>query len=226
MTDRALEEEDRERIRRIGRKVRRRLESNPAVKRIGDDNVEMWAVGRFFDEVECGRLMTMIDATGRPSTAYGVDYSSGLRTSYSADLNHLDPFVRKLQQRIDKLLGTDPSTGETLQGQRYLEGQEFKPHVDWFTPGTPAWDEAWPCGGQRAFTAMAYLNTVEEGGETDFPLLDIALKPRAGTLLVWNNTDANGDPNKLTLHSGNPVTRGRKYIVTRWYRCRQWRALG
>ena len=72
MTDRALEEEDRERIRRIGRKVRRRLEANPAVKRIEDDNVEMWAVGRFFDEVECGRLMTMIDATGRPSTAYGV----------------------------------------------------------------------------------------------------------------------------------------------------------
>ena len=81
MIDHALEEEDKERVRRIGRKVRRRLEANRAARRIGVDNVEMWAVGSFFDEVECGRLMTMIDTTARPSTAYGVDYSSGLRTS-------------------------------------------------------------------------------------------------------------------------------------------------
>ena len=122
---------------------------------------------------------------------------------------------------MDQLLGIDAANGELIQGQRYLPGQQFKPHFDWFAPNTPAWEKAWPLGGQRSFTVMAYLNTVQEGGETDFPLLDLAVAPRAGTLLAWNNMDESGEPNRSMLHAGNPVGRGTKYVITRWYRCRR-----
>jgi prolyl 4-hydroxylase len=130
--------------------------------------------------------------------------------------------VSQLQTRIDELLGIDRSHGETLQGQRYTAGQEFRPHNDWFAPASPAWATEHPRGGQRAFTAMVYLNDVADGGETEFSRLDIAVSPRAGTLLVWNNADENGVPNPWTVHAGKRFPQGAKYIVTKWYRAGRW----
>jgi len=211
---------DRARLRSIGRKVRKRLAANEAARPIAADRADMWVVPDFLDRLDAGRLMAMVDATARPSVAYGTAYESGHRTSYTGDLDSADPFVLALERRIDRLLGIDGGHGEMIQGQRYLAGQQFKPHFDWFAPGTAAWDKAWHAGGQRSFTAMIYLNAVAEGGETDFPRLDLAVAPRAGMLLAWNNMDESGMPNPLTLHAGNPVGRGSKYVITRWYRCR------
>lgn len=213
---------DKDALRRIGRKVRKRLDGNKAVKRIAVDKAEMWAMPRFFDAVECGRLMAMIDTVARPSQAYEVAYSTGYRTSYSGDLDPYDPLVDQLQKRIDDLLGIDRANGERLEGQRYLAGQQFQPHNDWFPPDSPSWAREKDRGGQRSFTAMVYLNEVEQGGETDFPELGIAVAPRAGTLLIWNNADTDGVPNPATVHAGSPVIRGFKYIVTKWYRCSRW----
>jgi prolyl 4-hydroxylase len=217
-----IETKERDRLRRLGRKVRTRLQANSSVRRIEVENAELWAVPRFLDGVACGRLMTIIDGVAQPSTLHDVDYGR-VRSSYSGDIDPGDPFIGALQQRIDDLLGIDPANGETIQGQRYLPGQEFLPHTDWFWPGSPAWANEWPNGGQRAFTAMAFLNDVEAGGETEFTELGIAVTPRAGTLLVWNNADADGVPNEWTIHAGRPVVRGVKYIITKWYRTRPWR---
>jgi prolyl 4-hydroxylase len=120
------------------------------------------------------------------------------------------------------MLGIDPAYGETIQTQRYLPGQQFQAHTDWFPANTPYWDQEKDRGGQRSFTAMAYLNAVEEGGSTDFPRLGLSFEPRAGTLLIWNNADENGVPNPWTIHSGTSVVRGVKYVITKWYRCRRW----
>ena len=113
----AVEQEipDQDLLRRIGRKVRKRLAANEDVQRIPSDKAELWVVERFFDEIECGRLISMIDAVARPSTAYADAGDIGVRTSYSGDLNPFDPFVRELEQRIDTLLGLDHGTGEILE---------------------------------------------------------------------------------------------------------------
>ena len=213
-----LESPDKDRLRRIGRRVRKRLAANKALRRIDVDKVELWAMGHFLDALECGRLMSMIDAVATPSEAYDMDSSTGFRTSYSGDVDPLDPFIRGLQRRLDDLLGFESDHSEPIQGQRYTAGQEFKPHVDWFDLTSATWAHEKDHGGQRAFTAMVYLNPVEGGGETDFPRLGIAIEPRPGTLLIWNNADENGALNPWTFHAGNPVTRGVKYIITRWYR--------
>ena len=105
---------DRDSLKRIGRKVRRRLDGNTAIRRIAVDGAELWAMPRFFDAIECGRLMAMIDTVARPSTAYEVAYAAGHRTSYSGDLNPYDALVDRLQKRIDGLLGIDSSQGERL----------------------------------------------------------------------------------------------------------------
>jgi prolyl 4-hydroxylase len=212
---------DRERLRRTGEKVRRRLAANKAIRRIPSDQVELWAMANFLDPIECGRLISLVDAVAQPSTTYFTDYADGFRTSYSGNFDPHDPFIRGLERRLDDLLGIDSAHAEPIEGQRYTAGQEFKPHIDWFQQRSPAWAYERDHGGQRTFTAMAFLNTVAEGGETDFPRLGIAVQPRAGTLLVWNNADQQGVPNPWTLHAGNPVAQGVKYIITRWYRCRR-----
>ena len=165
--------------------------------------------------------MTMIDAVARPSTIHDVEYAR-IRSSYSGDVDPLDPFIVALTRRFDELLGIESSHGETIQGQRYTAGQEFKPHTDWFWRDTPAWANEMPRGGQRSMTAMVFLNTVVEGGETEFPELGIAVTPRAGTLLMWNNANPDGTPNDWTIHAGRPVVRGVKYVITKWYRTRPW----
>ena len=213
---------DKQRLRRLGRKVRERLSDLPEAYRIPADKAELFAVGDFFTPEECGRLMAMIDAVAQPSRAYDASYDSGYRTSYSGDVDPHDPFVRKLQRRLDDLLGIDPSYGETIQGQRYLPGQQFQAHCDWFPGDTAYWEEEKRTGGQRSITAMAYLNAVEEGGATAFPHLGVSIEPTPGALLIWNNADPEGNPNPWTIHAGMPVVRGVKYIITKWYRSRRW----
>lgn len=216
--------DDREALRRIGRQVARRLNGNAGVQTLASGPAQIWGVADFLDATECAMLREIIDIVARPSGAYAAsDNAATIRSSWTGGLDPADRFVAAFEARTDALLGLDPRTAEISQGQRYSPGQEFKPHHDWFPPNSAAWQRERTYGGQRSITAMVYLNAVEDGGETDFPDLDIAIQPGAGTLIVWNNADADGRPNPLTLHAGNPVRRGRKYIVTRWYRCHRWR---
>jgi prolyl 4-hydroxylase len=200
--------------------VRAALNTNKAVQRVPVDQAELWLVPDFFDCTECGRLMSIIDTVARPSLSYDGGDVNGFRTSYSGDVDPHDPFILKLQRRIDRLLDINPPYGETIQGQRYLPGQQFQAHTDWFPVDTPYWEQERVRGGQRSFTAMAFLNPVEEGGTTDFPSIGMRIEPRPGALLMWNNADEDGVPNPWTLHAGRPVIRGVKYIITKWYRTR------
>ena len=210
------------RLKRVGDAVRQRLEANPEAYKVPVDGVELFAVGEFMSPAECAKMCELIDATARPSQVFDLDYSDGYRTSYSGDVDPYDPFVKKINRRIDDLMDIDSAFGENIQGQRYLPGQEFKPHHDWFHPNTSYWDSEIGRGGQRSYTTMVFLNEVEAGGTTDFVDLGISLAPKPGVLLAWNNTDANGLVNHKTLHAGRPVIAGAKYIITKWYRAESW----
>lgn len=208
---------------RIGAAVRRRLADNRDISRIDNVAVELFALGDFLSADECARLCTMIDAVARPSALHEVAYDSGFRTSYSGDLDPKDSFVTSISRRIDALLGVDPAIGEPVQGQRYLPGQQFKPHNDWFYTSESYWPGEAARGGQRSWTAMVYLNAVEAGGATHFTQAGLQIEPRPGVLLIWNNSLPDGRPNEGTLHAGMPVLAGAKYIITKWYRTRAWR---
>ena len=69
---------------------------------------------------------------------------------------------------------------------------------------------------------MVYLNVPEEGGATAFPTLDYQVDPRKGMVLIWNNMKPDGTPNINTLHAGTPVTKGTKYVLTKWFRVNRW----
>jgi len=214
---------DKDALRRLGETVRKRLESNPRVYKVPTDKAEIFAIGDFLSPDECARFVRMTDTVARPSSLYDQDYATGFRTSYSGDLDAREPLVMAVSRRIDDLLGINAICGESIQAQRYFPGQQFKPHNDWFYTDQDYWKGERKRGGQRAWTAMAFLNKVDKGGETHFVEVGAKIEPKPGVLLVWNNALPDGSPNENTLHAGTPVTEGVKYVLTKWYRTRRWR---
>jgi prolyl 4-hydroxylase len=68
---------------------------------------------------------------------------------------------------------------------------------------------------------MIYLNDMQDessGGYTSFPYAYIAVKPRAGTAIVWNNLDDQKKENEYSSHCGMPILKGEKYIITQWFK--------
>ena len=212
---------DQDALKRIGKQVRARLEADADIYKVPTDKAEIFAVPNFLSAEECRRFITMIDVVARPSELHETAYIEKFRTSYSGNFDPRDPFVKGISRRIDDLLGMNPICGESIQGQRYLPGQEFKPHNDWFYTDQEYWKMERKRGGQRCWTAMAFLNTVAQGGHTHFTNVGASIEPKPGVLLVWNNAKPDGTPNEDTMHAGTPVIDGSKYVLTKWYRTRR-----
>ena len=206
----------------FGSQVAARLDANPAVQRIAMDTVQFYYQDKFLDPATCKRLIAVIDSKRRPSTLLSDRPNSNFRTSESCDMDRWSPDVQPTDEAIATLLGIDLLHGETMQGQRYAPGQQFRAHHDYFHESESYWAKMQEQGGQRTWTAMVFLNDVPEGGATWFPQAGVKIAPKRGMLLAWNNMNPDGSPNGLTLHEGMPVMEGVKYIVTKWFRERPW----
>ncbi|MEZ5709018.1 MAG: 2OG-Fe(II) oxygenase [Blastomonas sp.] len=213
---------------RLGRSVAERLDAHNLVQKVdapaNGDQVQLYVYQNFLSPETCRMLIDKIDQGAEPSILYKAENSKDFRTSYSCNLDRWDNEVLAIDERICGLMGLEARTGETLQGQRYAVGQYFKPHHDFFHTDAAYWKQERRYGGQRSWTAMIFLNEPEEGGETEFQHLGFQMLPRTGMLFIWNNMKRDGRPNHATLHSGNPVTKGTKYIVTKWFRQGNWLA--
>ena len=207
---------------RTGQAVTDRVEANPAMRRAKVDAAQIYYHPDFLTGAECDRLVRLIDANRRPSTLLSQSDDPNFRTSESCDLDRWSPDVQPIDERMAELLGIPPENGETMQGQRYAPGQQFRAHYDWFNEQQDYWPAMKASGGQRTWTAMIYLNDVEEGGATWFPQAGVRVAPKRGLLLAWNNMKPDGSPNIGTLHEGTPVVKGVKYIITKWFREHAW----
>jgi prolyl 4-hydroxylase len=206
----------------IGRYVRDRLMRNPTVFRIPSNQLDIFVARDFLTPGECAGLMREIDRHRIPSSLLSPSSDPEFRTSESCNMDPQDPLVRQIESKINDLMGIQPEHGETIQGQRYRVGQQFKEHHDYFDSSQPYWADMQKCGGQRTWTAMVFLNAPEAGGQTAFGRAGLKIAPRAGNLLAWNNMDAAGRPNPYSHHQGSPVAAGTKYIITKWFRERPW----
>ena len=209
------------RLAKIGAHVAARLDANPRVQQVDLAEAQVYVHQDFLSLEECKGLIDLIDAVAIPSTLYAGGEAS-FRTSDSGHLDRSHPLVRAVEARISDVLGIDDGHAETMQGQRYLVGREFKPHHDFFHPEHDYWQAERLAGGQRTWTAMIFLNQPEAGGNTEFPELGFGMRPQAGKMLMWNNINSDGTLNYRTLHTGTPVTAGVKHIITKWYRQDNW----
>jgi prolyl 4-hydroxylase len=206
----------------VGETVRNTLAKRENVFQVPATGLEIFVVRGFLSEEERAGLIEKIDADLKPSRLLADDPDPEFRTSQTCNLSASDPLVRHIDERIAAFMGMDPSFAETLQGQRYALGQQFKPHHDFFYTDQPYWPSQEKSGGQRTWTAMAFLNEPEAGGQTFFERAGVRITPKAGNLLMWNNLDLAGEPNTYSLHQGMPVEAGVKYIITKWFRGRRW----
>lgn len=146
-----------------------------------------------------------------------------IRTSRSVSHDPIteDLTMRIIQHRIAAVAGIGLVNAESLVVLHYAPGEEYKPHRDYLPPGAIQRDI--PSAGNRLRTVCAYLNDVESGGETHFPLLGITSKPMCGSAVIFDNLDADGHPDPRTLHAGLPVKTGEKWLATLWFRQHQYR---
>lgn len=133
-----------------------------------------------------------------------------------------DPFIARLDRRISEVMNWPIENGEGLQILHYGVGGEYKPHFDYFPPEDPGSQVQMTIGGQRVSTMVMYLNEVEEGGTTIFPEIGLEVVPKKGSAVYFEYTNSQNQLDKLTLHGGSPVTRGEKWIVTKWMRQRRY----
>ena len=72
-------------------------------------------------------------------------------------------------------------------------------------------------GGQRLVTVLVYLNDCAQGGQTDFPAMNIQVSPRKGTAVVFFPATVDGYLDKRALHAALPAV-DTKYVSQVWIR--------
>jgi len=142
--------------------------------------------------------------------------SKGTFFSYGNN-NVLDSVI----EALSGMCGLPPTRLEPISIQRYQPGQEYKPHYDAFLPDEM---EEMPKaskikqGGNRCVTMIAYLNDVQDGGGTVFPVLGFAIQALQGRVIMFGNLGEHKIPHPSSLHMGLPPENGDKWILTCWFR--------
>jgi prolyl 4-hydroxylase len=105
---------------------------------------------------------------------------------------------------------------EPMQIVVYKNQEYYKPHMDTFSNNSK--DLLY--GGNRFATILVYLNTLDdsEKGKTIFPKLNIAVQPRRGDAIYFENMK-DGQIDYRLLHEGEPTnSEKKKYIMNIWIR--------
>jgi len=175
------------------------------------------------DAAECAQLIALARPRLQPSTV--VDPVSG--GNRAADYRSSEamfflpgetPLVAALDARFAEIMNLPVDHGEGLQVLRYRPGARYAPHVDFLVPRHAAGKASLSRSGQRVSTLVTYLNEVPGGGETTFPHAGLSVYPLRGNAVYFEYCNSRGHVDAASLHAGEPVTEGEKWVVTKWMR--------
>lgn len=130
-----------------------------------------------------------------------------------------DPLVAPVIERVAKVSKTEVTNSEYLQLLQYEPGQYYRQHHDYIPHHIHM-----PCG-VRILTLFIYLNDVEEGGGTHFPLLNLTVQPKKGSAVLWPSVLDHAPESKdgRTDHEALPVIKGIKYGANAWIHNRDFK---
>ena len=172
----------------------------------------------FLSDEECQYIIQQGEETGLQESLVLTGKSSH-RTSSGVSLNSTEnTILQEIEERIAVWTHIPAEHGEPLYILKYTEGQEYKPHSDFFSPTHPVFSKLLELSGQRVATVLMYLAAPELGGETTFPKANVTIRPEKGSaVLFWSVTNDNTvDIN--SIHGSLPVVNGTKYCLTKWIR--------
>ncbi len=172
-------------------------------------------------DAECETLVAV--ARPRLSRSLTVDVQTGGheihpdRSSQGMFFERAEtPLIAAIEARIASMLQWPAENGENLQILRYPPGAQYLPHYDYFDPAQPGTASLLKRGGQRVATLIMYLHEPGGGGATVFPDIGLSVAPKRGNAVFFSYPAP--DPSSLSLHGGEPVTVGEKWIATKWLR--------
>lgn len=200
------------------------LEARPVEKATVCDAPKIDLMKRAFNAPLCEYIIARSAPLLAPSTLIdprdGQSKEDPYRSSLTATIGPADHDLTMIafNHRIAQLAGEPYSTGEFLSVLQYRQGEEYRPHFDWLGAGGDL-----DLHGQRTRTALVYLNDGYEGGETEFLTPGLSIKGQRGDLLTFANVDESGGHDMTSRHAGTPITRGTKWLASKWYRERAYR---
>lgn len=180
---------------------------------------------------ECCHLIGLARPFLRPARV--LDRQTGERSIDTARRAHtarlMDPLrdvvVHQLESRLAALSLLPPENAEPFTIIRYGPGDEYRPHADYYDPADPGSSVGLNQGGQRVATFLLYLNRPGGGGATAFPRRGLTVPAEPGAGLLFFNCLPDGTPDRATLHAGEPVTDGEKWLASRWIRADRFQPL-
>ncbi len=145
---------------------------------------------------------------------------SDVRTSMSTYLPFevVDMIGRYVELKIIRETGEDLLSSEPMSILCYAPGEYYRPHVDFFDPKLTVSKQLLQDGGQRTASAVTILTAPSQGGGTSFPRLNLTVPAVTGGTLWFRNCDVGGQVDERTLHAGDTVEKGEKWVVTKWFR--------
>lgn len=179
----------------------------------------VFTVDEFVSRGECAHLMTLADRNFRPARELTADRLSQENLHFTGSMAALqmdlcDPVVRVVERRVGAAFGMPASHVEPLSVLRYQGGNSYAPHVDYFDAARMAENQAQgDRSGQRVASFLVYLRPAEAGGETHYITLGKKVQGRERMALCHFNCLPNGEPDPATLHTGEPVQRGEKWLA-------------
>ncbi len=163
----------------------------------------------------------------RPSSTVDTRTGQLIQTTYRTSSSMafapmlLDLVVHCVNLRYAALLDLPAETGEILSVLRYQPGEEYKAHSDYFVMGPEGRDEL-ERNGQRIYTLFSTLHPAELGGTTSFPKAEIVVTLGKGDALAFRNVDEDGEPDPMSIHQGDRVDRGEKWLAVKWFRTKPY----
>jgi prolyl 4-hydroxylase len=140
-----------------------------------------------------------------------VDFSGRVsETALVYGPSRQDSDLTVLMQRAAMLVGLPYTHLEAVFVSRYGPGGFYEQHID----------HGKDFRVDRLYTVLLYLNTLDEhqGGETIFPSLNIAVRPKVGRAVSWVNKNPDGSGHLETNHAAAPIKAdGEKWVVQFWF---------
>jgi len=150
----------------------------------------------------------LYDSVFVDTTTNEEKFNRRIRVCKTAYLDRNEPEITEVLNRCTKHTNKTLRHCELPMILNYKPGGYFKPHQDGNLTDK----------NKRIYTILISLNDEYEGGETEFPLLNKKYRLPKGDALLWYDCDLNKNLTKLSLHAGNEVISGEKWITTVWIR--------
>uniref|UniRef100_A0A6P4EAN7 Prolyl 4-hydroxylase subunit alpha-1-like n=1 Tax=Drosophila rhopaloa TaxID=1041015 RepID=A0A6P4EAN7_DRORH len=139
----------------------------------------------------------ILKAVSRPKLQRNQHLSWNCSCKISTLFSSSHKIVHKMNRRINDVTGFKMNKNQMLEVINYGIAGNYNP------------DDTTKSRSNHLANALIYLSNAEKGGEIVFPSLEVKVKPKKGTMLVWVN------PEGSVLYHQCPLLKGNMWLANK-----------